>query len=137
MMMMTMTMVVMMMMNANVSTTGGVSAVHVHILMCLLSSALFTSAAPPSSPFLRLFLLSGCGNVPAGPGVLAPAGLVRLARVHLWAWRRVLLLSIGKAVSSRHSLSDLLSSSIEELIHNPDDPMMLSTLTVTVLREIH
>lgn len=104
MMMMVTMMMVVTVMNAVISTAGGVGAVHVHILMRLLSSALFTSAASPSYPLLRLFLLSRCGNVPTGPGVLATTGLVRLARVYVWAWRRVLLLSIRKAVSPWHSL---------------------------------
>ncbi len=92
-----------------VSAAGVVAAVHVHILVCLLSSALLTPRwTGSSSLLLSLLLLTWTGSGSAGPGVLPAVSLVRLPRALAGAWRRVLLFSIGQAVSSQHSLLQVL-----------------------------
>ncbi len=95
--------------DAVVSAAGVVAAVHVHILVCLLSSALLTPRwTGSSSLLLSLLLLTWTGSGSAGPGVLPAVSLVRLPRALAGAWRRVLLFSIGQAVSSQHSLLQVL-----------------------------
>ncbi len=99
--------------DAVVSAAGVVAAVHLHILVCLLSSALLTPcwafpSTGSSSLLLSLLLLTWTGSGSAGPGVLPTVSLVPLPRALAGAWRRVLLFSIGQAVSSQHSLLQVL-----------------------------